>query len=52
MIDSTREKNGRGVMPDVLALPSVEALSKGLDFKTAKAKELIRLKSADKAGQP
>jgi hypothetical protein len=52
VVDSTREKNGRGVMPDVLALPSVEALSKGLDFKTAKAKELIRLKSADRAGQP
>ena len=52
VVDSTREKNGRGVMPDVLVLPSVEALSKGLDFKTAKAKELIRLKSADNAGQP
>jgi C-terminal processing protease CtpA/Prc len=50
VVDSTREKNGRGVMPDVLVLPSVEALSKGEDFKTAKAKELIRLKSA--AGQP
>jgi hypothetical protein len=49
--DSQRQKDGRGVMPDVLALPSVDALSKGLDFKTAKAKELIRLKSADLNGQ-
>jgi len=38
-------------MPDVLALPSIDALSKGLDFKTAKAKELIRLKTADTTGQ-
>jgi hypothetical protein len=47
VVDRQRVKDGRGVLPDVPALPSVEALSKGLDFKTAKAKELIRLKSAD-----
>jgi hypothetical protein len=34
-------------LPDVPALPSADAISKGLDFKTAKAKELIRLKSAN-----
>jgi C-terminal processing protease CtpA/Prc len=47
VVDRQRLKDGRGVLPDVPALPSVEALSKGLDFKTAKAKELIRLKSTD-----
>ena len=46
VVDRVRPKDGRGVVPDVPALPTVEALSKGLDFKTAKAKELIRLKSA------
>jgi hypothetical protein len=35
----------------VPAFPSVEALTKGLDFKTAKVKELIRLKSVD-SGAP
>jgi hypothetical protein len=35
----------------VPALPSVEALSKGLDFKTAKARELIRMKSVDNGAQ-
>jgi hypothetical protein len=45
--DRGRVKDGRGILPDVPALPSVEALSKGLDFKTAKVKELIRLKSVD-----
>jgi hypothetical protein len=47
VVDRQRAKDGRGVLPDVPALPSVEALSKGLDFKTAKVKELIRLKSVD-----
>jgi hypothetical protein len=43
VVDKRREKNGRGVLPDVQALPSVEAIGKGLDFKVAKARELIRL---------
>jgi Peptidase family S41 len=51
VVDRRRQKDGRGVMPDVLALPSIDALSKGLDFKTAKVKELIRLKTADTTGQ-
>jgi hypothetical protein len=51
VVDRTRVKDGRGILPDVQALPSVEALSKGLDFKTAKVKELIRLKSVD-SGAP
>jgi hypothetical protein len=51
VVDRNRVKDGRGILPDVPALPSVEALSKGLDFKTAKVKELIRLKSVD-SGSP
>jgi hypothetical protein len=47
VVDRQRIKDGRGILPDVPALPSVEALSKGLDFKTAKAKELIRLKTVE-----
>jgi len=30
------------VLPDVPALPTVEAIGKGQDFKTARVKELIR----------
>lgn len=48
VVDQQRVKDGRGVQPDVPALPSLEAIGKGLDFKTAKAKELIRLQSANK----
>jgi hypothetical protein len=45
-VDRTREKNGHGVLRDVPALPSVEAIGKGLDFKALKAKELIELRAA------
>jgi hypothetical protein len=48
VVDKNREKNGLGVQPDVLALPTAEAIGKGFDFKAAKAKELIDLKSVRK----
>jgi len=41
VIDKGREKNGRGIIPDVWALPSVEAIRNGVDFKAMKVKELI-----------
>ncbi|HMH34347.1 MAG TPA: S41 family peptidase [Puia sp.] len=41
VIKRDREKNGRGVMPDVLALPTTDAIRKGIDFKSQKARELI-----------
>jgi len=41
VVDRQRTKDGRGVLPDVPALPTVEAIGKGQDFKTAKVKELI-----------
>jgi hypothetical protein len=43
--DRNREKNGHGVMPDVPALPSSEAILKGIDFKAEKARELIQTRS-------
>lgn len=45
VIDRNRIKDGHGVMPDVSALPSVEAIGKGQDYKTARVKDLIRLDS-------
>jgi len=46
VVDKNREKDGRGVQPDVTVLPTSDAISKGVDFKTAKAKELIKLHSS------
>jgi hypothetical protein len=48
VVDKNREKNGLGVQPDVFALPTADAIGKGFDFKAAKAKELIDLKSVRK----
>jgi hypothetical protein len=31
-------------MPDVLALPTAEAIRKGIDFKTVKAAEIIHMR--------
>jgi hypothetical protein len=38
------EVKGMGVMPEIPALPTVEAIRKSVDYKTEKVKELIRLK--------
>jgi hypothetical protein len=43
VIDKTAEK-GRGVLPDVPALPTVNAIRRNADFKTEKVLELIREK--------
>ena len=48
VVDRQREKNGHGVLPDVTALPTTDAILKGLDFKTAKARELIQLHTVGK----
>lgn len=48
VIDRQREKNGKGILPDVPALPSVEAISKGFDFKAAAARDLIRQRTVQK----
>jgi C-terminal processing protease CtpA/Prc len=41
VINKDRIKNGRGIMPDVWAIPSVEAIRDGVDFKAMKVKELM-----------
>ena len=41
VIDKNREKDGRGIMPDVWALPSARAIRLGVDFKAQKVRELI-----------
>ncbi|HEY4965988.1 MAG TPA: S41 family peptidase, partial [Puia sp.] len=41
VINKDRIKNGRGIMPDVWAVPSVGAIRNGVDFKAMKVKELI-----------
>jgi hypothetical protein len=43
VIDKEEEK-GRGVQPEVLALPTVDALRRGVDYKMEKVRELIREK--------
>ncbi len=47
VIDNKIPKNGRGVQPEVEALPTVEAIKNNSDFKVEKAMELI---NKDKAG--
>ncbi|HEY4154208.1 MAG TPA: S41 family peptidase [Puia sp.] len=44
VIDRNRGKDGRGIMPDVWALPSSEAIRGGIDYKAMKVKELIDLR--------
>jgi C-terminal processing protease CtpA/Prc len=46
IIDKDLPKNGRGIMPDVEALPTVEAIRRSRDFKMDKVKELIRAKAS------
>ena len=46
VINKERIKNGQGIMPDVWALPSTEAIREGIDFKAMKVKELIAQQSA------
>jgi hypothetical protein len=41
IVDRNREKDGHGVMPDALALPTTEAIQKGIDFKAERARMLI-----------
>ena len=46
LVIDKNEVKGMGVQPEVLSLPTVEAIRKNIDFKTEKAVELI--KSANK----
>jgi hypothetical protein len=44
VLDKNRKKDGRGIMPDVWALPSSEAIRRGIDYKAMKVRELIYLR--------
>ena len=46
VVNKDRIKNGRGIMPDVWALPTTEAIREGIDFKAMKVKELISQQEA------
>jgi C-terminal processing protease CtpA/Prc len=41
VIDSTRTKNGRGIIPDVYIPPSSVAIKKGYDIKLQRIRQLI-----------
>jgi len=41
VVNKDRIKNGRGVMPDVWAIPTVDGIRYGVDLKAMKVKELI-----------
>ena len=46
VVSKDRIKNGRGIMPDVWALPTADAIRDGIDFKAMKVKELISQQEA------
>ena len=46
VINKDRIKNGRGIIPDVWALPSSDAIRDGVDFKAMKVRELIAQQDA------
>lgn len=48
VINKDYPKNGRGIMPDVEVLPTVEAIRKNRDFKLEKVRALIELKQSTK----
>jgi hypothetical protein len=41
VVSKDRIKNGQGILPDVWALPTVDAIRDGVDFKAMKVRELI-----------
>ena len=45
VIDSTRVKDGRGIMPNIYIVPSSNAIKNGVDLKIDKVKELINAKT-------
>ena len=42
VIDKNLPKDGQGVLPEVFAGPTIEAIKRGVDYKMQKAKELIK----------
>ncbi len=41
VLDANRNKDGRGVLPDVYVAPTVESIRKGIDIKLEMAKSLV-----------
>jgi C-terminal processing protease CtpA/Prc len=44
VMDVKRDKDGRGIMPDILIKPSTEAIKQGIDLKIKAVRELIQQK--------
>ena len=42
VIDKNIPKDGRGVQPEVIAVPTTEAIRRGVDYKMEKVMDLIR----------
>ena len=42
VLNSSQQKNGRGVLPDVYVAPTVESIRKGIDIKLETAKSLVK----------
>ena len=51
VINKNIPKNGRGIIPQIEADPSVDAIRRGADYKMDKVMELIRNDKADKKNQ-
>jgi hypothetical protein len=51
VINKDRIKDGRGILPDVWALPTSDAIREGLDFKALKVRELISRQEALSSNQ-
>jgi C-terminal processing protease CtpA/Prc len=45
VVDKDLPKNGRGIMPEVEVLPTIDAIRRNVDFKKEKAVELIKERS-------
>lgn len=41
VIDKDRVKDGRGVQPDIVSLPTVDAIKKGIDYKVEAVRQII-----------
>jgi hypothetical protein len=52
VVSRDRIKNGRGILPDVWALPTSEAIRDGIDFKAMKVRELISQQDAMTSHDP
>lgn len=52
VIDKTIPKNGRGILPDVASVPTIEAVRRGADFKLDTVMELINKDKMESSKSP